>query len=37
VAGDVVDAVLRLAKLSDVAPLEMAKMIRANLRRILGD
>ena len=37
VPGDVVDAVLGLAEMSGVTPLEMAKTIRANLRRMLGD
>jgi TatD DNase family protein len=37
VPADVVDAVLRLARISDVTPFEMAKTIRANLRRMLGD
>lgn len=36
VPSDVVDAVLGLAKMSNVTPLDMAKTIRANLRRMLG-
>lgn len=36
VPSDVVDAVRGLAKISNVTPLDMAKTIRANLRRMLG-
>lgn len=35
--ADVIDAVLALAKLSNVPPIEMARTVRANLRRMLED